>query len=87
MAEKSNPQPPPPNEPTPPPAPPTPEPPKPDALAQLMLERQERVNRARAEIVKICERERVDVIVGGLDFVNGQVRGRVNIVPVDNMPA
>lgn len=86
MAEESNPQ-PPPNE-QPPPAPePTPEPPKPDALAQLMLERQDRVNRARADIVKVCERERVDIIVGGIDFVNGQVRGRVNIVPVDNMPA
>lgn len=58
----------------------------PDLVAELMLQRNERVNRARAEIVAICAKERVDLVVTGFDILtNGQVRGRINIVAVDNV--
>lgn len=57
----------------------------PDLVAELMLQRNERVNRARAEIVAICSKERVELVVAGFDIVRGQVAGRINIVAIDNV--
>jgi hypothetical protein len=64
----------------------TPPPPKPDLVAELMLQRQERVNRARAAILEICQKERVDVVVAGFDITaDGKIRGRLNIVALDQI--
>lgn len=55
----------------------------PDLLAQLMLQRRERVDRANAEIQKICAREKVALVVAGFEIVKGAIHGRINIVAAD----
>lgn len=54
-----------------------------EALATLMLDRQERAMRCKKAIDEICEKERVTISVLGFDIIDGRVVGKIQLVPLD----
>jgi hypothetical protein len=54
-----------------------------EAMATLMLDRQERVQRCAKVIEETCKAERVTLIVPGFDIIDGRLVGKIQLVAMD----
>lgn len=55
-----------------------------EALATLMLDRQERTNRCAQAIDEVCKKERVRLVVSGFKIsADGRIGGEIQVVALD----
>lgn len=54
-----------------------------EAMATLMLDRQERVERAGKAIEEVLKKERVAIMVRSLDLVEGRLNPRIELGALD----